>query len=495
MSAFTKLQQQFKRLSRIQHAAAICGWDQAAMMPEGGNNARGEALAELSVISHQLLTAPGLDDWFEEAHEEITDALDIANLATMKRAWQHATLLPQDLVEATSIANSRCEHAWRQQRKNNDWQGYNTNLKEVVRLAREQAGYFAEHAGLNRYDALMDIYEPGMSSHKVDNLFGEIKTWLPGLIDEAEEKQKTRQVITPQGPFPTEQQRQLGLNIMGLLGFDFQHGRLDTSTHPFCGGVPEDVRITTRYDEQNFMSALLGVIHETGHARYEQNLPRTLAGLPVGQARSMGVHESQSLFFEMQLARSLPFTRLIAPRIAEAFQRQQDPAFSADNLYQLNTRVKRGFIRVDADEVTYPAHVILRYEIERELIEGGIDTEHIPDLWNEKMESLLGLSTAGKNDIGCMQDIHWAGGAFGYFPSYTLGAMYAAQLFNAAQQHLPGLEEKIGNGDLGGLFEWLNKAIWSKASTLSTDELMRQATGEALNSHYFKQHLQQRYLR
>lgn len=495
MSAFTKLQQQFKRLSRIQHAAAICGWDQAAMMPEGGNNARGEALAELSVISHQLLTAPELDDWFEEAHEEITDALDIANLATMKRAWQHATLLPQDLVEATSIANSRCEHAWRQQRKNNDWQGYNTNLKEVVRLAREQAGYFAEHAGLNRYDALMDIYEPGMSSNKVDNLFGEIKTWLPGLIDEAEEKQKTRQVITPQGPFPTEQQRQLGLNIMGLLGFDFQHGRLDTSTHPFCGGVPEDVRITTRYDEQNFMSALLGVIHETGHARYEQNLPRTLAGLPVGQARSMGVHESQSLFFEMQLARSLPFTRLIAPRIAEAFQRQQDPAFSADNLYQLNTRVKRGFIRVDADEVTYPAHVILRYEIERELIEGGIDTEHIPDLWNEKMESLLGLSTAGKNDIGCMQDIHWAGGAFGYFPSYTLGAMYAAQLFNAAQQHLPGLEEKIGNGDLGGLFEWLNKAIWSKASTLSTDELMRQATGEALNSHYFKQHLQQRYLR
>ncbi|MBE8716891.1 carboxypeptidase M32 [Cellvibrio polysaccharolyticus] len=494
MSAFTKLQQQFKRLSRIQHAAAICGWDQAAMMPEGGNNARGEALAELSVISHQLLTAPELDDWFEEAHEEITDALDIANLATMKRAWQHATLLPQDLVEATSIANSRCEHAWRQQRKNNDWQGYNTNLKEVVRLAREQAGYFAEHAGLNRYDALMDIYEPGMSSHKVDNLFGEIKTWLPGLIDEAEEIQKTRQVITPQGPFPTEQQRQLGLNIMGLLGFDFQHGRLDTSTHPFCGGVPEDVRITTRYDEQNFMSALLGVIHETGHARYEQNLPRTLAGLPVGQARSMGVHESQSLFFEMQLARSLPFTRLIAPRIAEAFQRQQDPAFSADNLYQLNTRVKRGFIRVDADEVTYPAHVILRYEIERELIEGGIDTEHIPDLWNEKMESLLGLSTAGKNDIGCMQDIHWAGGAFGYFPSYTLGAMYAAQLFNAAQQHLPGLEEKIGNGDLGGLFEWLNKAIWSKASTLSTDELMRQATGEALNSHYFKQHLQQRYL-
>jgi carboxypeptidase Taq len=495
MSAFNKLQQQFKRLSRIQHASAICGWDQAAMMPEGGNNARGEALAELSVISHQLLTAPELEDWFEEAQEEITDALDIANLGTMKRAWQHATLLPQDLVEAISIANSRCEHAWRQQRKNNDWQGYNANLQEVVRLAREQAGYFAEHAGLNRYDALMDLYEPGMSSHKVDALFGDLKTWLPGLIDETEEKQKSRQVITPQGPFLTEQQRQLGLETMALLGFDFQHGRLDTSTHPFCGGVPEDVRITTRYDEQNFMSALFGVIHETGHARYEQNLPKTLAGLPVGQARSMGVHESQSLFFEMQLARSLPFTRLIAPRLAEAFQRQQDPAFSADNLYQLNTRVKRGFIRVDADEVTYPAHVILRYEIEKELIEGGIDTDHIPDLWNEKMESLLGLSTTGQNDIGCMQDIHWAGGAFGYFPSYTLGAIYAAQLFNAAQKNIPGLEYRIAKGDLTDLFEWLNKAIWSKASTLSTDELIRQATGEPLNSQYFKQHLQQRYLR
>lgn len=494
MSAFAKLQQQFKRISRIQHASAICGWDQATMMPDGGNNARAEALAELSVLAHQLLTAPQLEDWFEEAGNEINDGLDIANLAAMKRAWQQATLLPADLVEAIAIANTRCEHAWRQQRQQNDWAGYRENLQEVVRLAREQADCLADYAGLGRYDALLDIHEPGMTSRRLDDLFGDMKTWLPDLIDDAEAARQSVKPLTPEGPFPLDQQHQLALDAMALLGFDFRHGRLDTSIHPFCGGVPEDVRITTRYDEAWFMSALMGVIHETGHARYEQNLPRALAGLPVGQARSMGIHESQSLFFEMQLARSEPFTRLLAPRLGRIFDREQDPALSADNLYQLNTRVTRGYIRVDADEVTYPAHVILRYDIEKALIEGSIETGHIPGLWDEKMQSLLGLSTRGRDDIGCMQDIHWAGGAFGYFPSYTLGAIYAAQLYQALQRQLPQLETHILQGELQPLFDWLRDNIWQKGSTLSTDELIRQATDEPLNSEHFRQHLQRRYL-
>jgi len=495
MSAFNKLQQQFKRIARIQHAQAICGWDQAAMMPSGGNEARGEALAELSVISHQLLTAPAMEEWFEQAQESVNDSIDLANLATMKRSWQQATLLPEDLVEAISLANSTCEHAWRQQRKDNNWQDFSKNLQEVVRLAREQADCFAEHAGLNRYDALMDLYEPGMTSQKVDAVFGSLKSWLPELILKAEEKQaRAGACITPGGPFPIEQQRQLGLEVMELLGFDFNHGRLDVSAHPFCGGVPEDVRITTRYDDTNLMSALLGVIHETGHARYEQKLPKQWAGLPIGQARSMGIHESQSLFFEMQLARSKAFTQLLAPRLARTFGREQDPAFTTDNLFRLNTRVERGFIRVDADEVTYPAHVILRYDIEKGLIDGEIEVDAIPDLWHEKMQTLLGLSTRDRFDVGCMQDIHWAGGAFGYFPSYTLGAMYAAQLFQAASHALPSLNTQIAQGELAPLFNWLNDAIWSKASSLSTDDLIREATGETLNPDYFKRHLETRYL-
>jgi carboxypeptidase Taq len=254
------------------------------------------------------------------------------------------------------------------------------------------------------------------------------------------------------------------------------------------------VRITTRYDESDFMKALYGVIHETGHARYEQGLPKAWAGLPVGEARSMSVHESQSLFFEMQLARSREFMSVIAPLATNAFGRGKDAAFSVDNLFALSTRVQPDFIRVDADELTYPAHVILRYEIERALIEGEAEVSDIPELWNDKMQAYLGLSTEGNYRDGCMQDIHWPGGSFGYFPSYTLGAIYAAQEFAAANGAIVQLPEKIARGELGELSGWLHTNIWSQASLLSTDELITRATGQPLNTSFFKEHLQKRYL-
>lgn len=494
MSSYNKLEQHFLKISRLNHLGAICGWDQAAMMPAGGNEARGAAMAELAVLVHQHTTATQLADWFDAAEgETLTDAQYIS-LNAMKRRWQKATVVPEDLVQAISLAASTCEHAWRTQRANNDWAGFKPNLIKVVDLAREEAKIRASAAGLSRYDALLDLYEPGMSTAQLDVLFSDVKSWLPNLIKQVEEKQTTRNLLQPQGPFPIEQQKALGIAAMQLLGFDFTHGRLDVSTHPFCGGVPSDVRITTRYDEADFMSALLGVIHETGHARYEQNLPQEWAGLPVGEARSMGVHESQSLFFEMQLARSPEFTRLLAPLAAKILQREQDPAFQVNNIYAFNTRMKRGYIRVNADEITYPAHVILRYEIERALIEGDIEVDDIPSLWDEKMQAYLGLSTKDNYRDGCMQDIHWTGGAFGYFPSYTLGAMYAAQEFSAAARSIPQLREKISRGQLDELFAWLNKHIWQKASILPTEELILSATGESLNANYFKEHLQQRYL-
>ena len=281
--------------------------------------------------------------------------------------------------------------------------------------------------------------------------------------------------------------------MMKLLGFDFNHGRLDVSVHPFCGGVPTDVRMTTRYDEVDFTSALMGVIHETGHARYEQGLPKEWAELPAGEARSMGIHESQSLLFEMQLSRSLEFINLLAPTAQALFTREDDPAFTAENITLFNTRVKPAFIRVDADEVTYPAHIILRYEIERDLIEGKIEVADIPSLWNQKMTEYLGVNTEGNYTDGCMQDIHWTDGSFGYFPSYTLGAMYAAQ-FMATMRKEMDVEQLISDNNLTPIFTWLEANIWSKASTLTTDELVIQATGESLNPSYFKEHLEARYL-
>jgi carboxypeptidase Taq len=492
--SYQQLHQHFLKISHFNHLDAICSWDQAAVMPDGGNDARGAAMAELSVLIHQLTTAPQLADWIAAAEAETLDAQQTVSLAAIKRRWQQANQLPEELVMAQSLANSTCEHAWREQRKNNDWQGFKTNLKQVVELAREEAKIRAQGTTLSRYDALLDLYEPGMTCAKLDVLFGEVKTWLPEFIQRAADIQARTNLIMPQGPFAIAQQKELGLAAMQLLGFDFTHGRLDVSAHPFCGGVPTDVRITTRYDESDFMKALFGVIHETGHARYEQNLPQQWAGLPVGEARSMGVHESQSLFFEMQLARSPEFTQLLAPMAAKLLGREQDAAFSEANLYAVNTRMKRDFIRVDADELTYPAHVILRYEIERALIEGDIEVDDIPALWNKKMQAYLGLSTEGNYRNGCMQDIHWAGGSFGYFPSYTLGAMYAAQEFSAAERALPQLHENIAVGNLTELFEWLQKNIWSKGSLLSTDDLMIAATGESLNARHFKAHLERRYL-
>jgi carboxypeptidase Taq len=279
---------------------------------------------------------------------------------------------------------------------------------------------------------------------------------------------------------------------MALLGFDFEAGRLDESAHPFSGGVPEDTRLTTRYREDDFVPSLMGTIHETGHARYEQNLPRESLGQPVARARSMAIHESQSLAFEMQLGRSSGFIARLAPLLARHFGAQ--PALAAANLQRLLTRVEPGLIRVDADELTYPAHVMLRFGIEKRLIEGEIDADDIPALWDEGMASLLGVDTRGNFRDGCMQDVHWSAGLFGYFPCYTLGAMYAAQWFAAMRRTTPDLDGRIAVGDFAPVFDWLRTNIWLPASRWPTAELAVRASGERLNPLHFRRHLEARYL-
>lgn len=490
--AYTRLTSTFSRLHRLGHLASLAHWDQAAMMPPKGNDARGAALAELDVLMHGMMTAPELAGLLAEADTESVGEFERANLSEMRRAWERANALPASLVEAQALAHSRCEHAWRSQRPANDWAGFRENLREVVRLSREEGQRLAGLGGGSVYEALMNKYEPGMRCDRLDAVFGAMRDWLPDLIARIRDKQAGETVVAAQGPFPIETQRALGLDVMALLGFDFAAGRLDVSNHPFCGGVPEDVRITTRYEEGDFLQSLLGIIHETGHARYEQNLPREWLGQPVGLARSMGIHESQSLSFEMQLGRSPGFLTLLAPRLRARFGDQ--PAFETENLIRLCTRVEPGFIRVDADEASYPAHVILRYEIERALMEGDIEVDDIPALWDEKMSRYLGVDTRGNYRNGCMQDIHWTTGGFGYFPSYTLGALYAAQYFATLRRTTPDLDQRIANGELSVVFDWLKDAIWSQASRWSTAELVGRATGEDLDPRHFRAHLEARYL-
>ncbi|HEY0711758.1 MAG TPA: carboxypeptidase M32, partial [Polyangia bacterium] len=327
--------------------------------------------------------------------------------------------------------------------------------------------------------------------------FADLRAYLPAFIQKAVDAQSARPVRVPHGPFPIERQRWLGLTVMKQVGFDFEHGRLDVSHHPFCGGVPRDVRITTRYDEADFTKSFMGVLHETGHAKYEQNLPPAWIDQPVGRARSMGIHESQSLLQEMQISRSRPFLEFVAPLVREAFPdlAAADPAaYTAENLYRHYTRVRPDYIRVDADEATYPCHIILRYEIERRLIEGTMEVDDIPAAWEASMKDLLGLSVGDQHKNGCMQDVHWPAGLFGYFPTYTLGALAAAQLFAAARHALPGLDEQIAAGEFAALNQWLKDRLWGQASRLSTPALMESATGAPLSAAAFKQHLETRYL-
>jgi carboxypeptidase Taq len=499
--SYNALVSRHRRIAHLQHVEAITSWDEAAMMPTGGGESRAEALATLRVLCHELGTDPKMADELAGADAEAAagtlDAWQLANLREMKRGYLRETALPTALVQACSLAESRCEQAWRTQRGRNDFAGFLPLLREVVARKREVAAALGARLGLGLYDALIDGFEPGVRTATLDPLFADLRAFLPPFIAQVVERQRRAPVTTPQGPFPLERQRWLGLTIMKTVGFDFEHGRLDVSHHPFCGGVPRDVRITTRYDQDDFTKSFMGVLHETGHAKYEQNLPSQWLDQPVGRARSMGIHESQSLLQEMQISRGRPFLELVTPLIREAFAdavAAQPDAFTTQNLYRHYTQVKPDFIRVDADEATYPCHILLRYDIERRLIEGSMEVEALPEAWDASMRDLLSLPTRDDHTRGCMQDVHWPAGLFGYFPTYTLGALAAAQIFAAAKRAVPDMDGSIARGEFAPVNQWLREKIWSQGSFLQTDELMTAATGAPLGVTAFKEHLRARYL-
>jgi len=469
------------------------------MMPVGAGSARAEALSTLRGAIHREAARDELSGLFSAAATEAKSLQpwQQANLREMERAWVRATALPQNLVEALSRAESQSEQAWRRLRPANDFAGFLPLFREVVRLKREAAQAWSDKLSLSPYDALLDSFEPGVRAAWIAPLFARLRAFLPGLIEKAMDRQSTAPIAGCDGFFPEPRQRWLGLEIMRHLGFDFDHGRLDSSHHPFCGGVPSDVRITTRYDLSDYTKSMMSILHETGHAKYEQNLPREWRDQPVGTARGMSIHESQSLFLEMQVCRSRAFLEFAAPLIAKAFPdmvESNPEAFSPENLFRQLTRISPGLIRVDADEASYPSHIVLRFELEKGLIDGSLKAEDVPEAWNAGMRELLGLSTCGDDRNGCMQDVHWPAGMFGYFPTYTLGALTAAQLFQAARRDHPGLLEDIRRGEFAPLDSWLRERIWSQGSLLDTPTLVERATGSALSTTAFEQHLERRYL-
>jgi len=491
--SFAKLDVLGRQLDSLDHAMAILGADEATHMAIGGGEARAESMATLAGMRHRMAAAPQIADWIDAAGSEPLSEDQAAALREFGRVYLNLTCLPVEFVERQTRTRMRCEQLWRDLRAKGDWASFQPALAGVVDLVREEAALRADALKLDPYDALMEQYDPGNRAADIAPLFDDLKAFLVDFVPRALDVQERRLADRPRkalsGSYPVERQRELGLAMMAAVGFDMTHGSLSISHHPFCGGVPTDVRITTRYRTNDFLSALMGVLHETGHALYEQGLPREWSHWPLGHARGMAIHESQSLFVEKQIGRNPAFWRWALPMV----ERHLGESWTLDDILPHVHHVERGLIRVDADEVTYPLHVILRFELERDLIAGRLEVVDLADAWDAKMQSYLGLSTIDMPGDGPMQDVHWPSAAFGYFPSYTLGAMIAAQQWAAIERDHPQIDAELADGNFDTVNAWRRERVWSQASRLSTPELIERATGEPLDAAHFRRHLEKRY--
>jgi len=493
-SPYEQLEQEFRRLHAFRGALSLLRWDAAVMMPRGSADVRGEQLAALETEHHALLTTPKVARLLERAEAGASQLEDwpLANLHEMRRQRDHAIATPPSLIARLAKATARAEVFWVEAKKANDFKLLAPHLDEVVHLVRDKAALLGQARGLAPYDALVDGFTPGISTADIDTIFKALSRKLPGLINQAIEVQAAHAPIPLTGKFTVARQRALSVDVLKALGFPFDRGRLDESEHPFTEGVPGDIRVTTRFDLNDPFSGLLGAVHETGHAMYDLGLPLEWRDQPVGRDRGLALEESQSLLFEMNLCRSRSFVKYVRP-LMEKFLQVSGPEWEEANLYRHLIRVRRSTIRMDADELTYPVHIMLRYELEKKILEGSLPVADLPDAWNANLEQRLNIRPA--NDVeGCLQDIHWAVGHFGYFPSYVLGAVIAGQLNEAMRAAHPSLDEEIAVGQFGGVMDWLRDNVHGVGARLPVQELIKQATGKPLTAAAYLRYLESKYL-
>jgi len=494
LTPYQQLEQEFRRLHAFRSAASILRWDSAVMMPRGSSDLRGEQLAALETESHALLTSPRVSRLLTRAEANSAGLEDwqTANVREMRREREHAIATPQNLVSRLAKATSRAEIKWIEAKQKSDFAIFAPHLEEVVNLLRDKAGLLGKALNLDPYDALVDEFSPGMTSAGIDAIFTTLGRRLPGLIQEVIELQARRPPLEIAGRYAPSKQRALALEVMKAVGFPFERGRLDESEHPFTGGVPGDLRITTRFSATDPLTGLMGVLHETGHAMYDIGLPEAWRGQPVGRDRGMALQESQSLLLEMLIGRSRPFLRYLAPLLTKAFG-VSGPEWEVENVYRLLIRVRRSLIRVDADEVTYPVHIVLRYELENEILKGELRVKDLPEAWNSRINDRLGVRPANDAE-GCLQDVHWAVGSFGYFPSYAMGAVIAGQLYESLRADRPELDDELAAGQFAGLFDWLRQNVHAAGATVSMADLIRNATGKPLSAAAWLRYVESKYL-
>ena len=478
------------KISRLAAIKATLEWDQETNLPPSGVDERSEQLALLGGMLHDLQTSPLLGPLTTRLLEStLPSDEDRALVRLHRRDYDRASKLPKELVEREARLVGVSQPAWAQARKENDFGKFAPYLSQLVDLAREKAellGY-QDHP----YDALLDEYEPGTTSAEVKAVFDGLESGVADLVRRIAAKPQVPNAFLTRH-YPRDVQEKIGRQVSGDLGFDWKAGRLDVTTHPFCTTLgPQDVRITTRYDENFFNMALYGIIHETGHALYEQGVDARLGATILGSGTSLGIHESQSRFWENFIGRSQPFVDRYFPMFQQAYPQSLGDVDAAA-FYQGINLVEPSFIRVEADEVTYSLHIILRFRLEMALLEGSLKAEDVPEAWNALFTKLFGV-TPPDNSQGCLQDIHWAMGGLGYFPTYTLGNLYAAQFFDTLKKALPDWESLVRRGEFAPILGWLRTNIHRHGRVYNAGELCKRVTGEALNPQYFLNYLNTKF--
>ncbi|UFJ60234.1 carboxypeptidase M32 [Brevibacillus sedimenti] len=484
-----------KKMTSFGQALAVLHWDMRTQAPRKGMDARSEVIGVLSGEQFKLATSKEMEEHLEALSEPaVLDSLDPITRATVlecKKEFDRNKKIPADRYQEFVVLTSQAETIWEEARANSDFAMFRPYLEKIVDFQLEFIDYWGCD-GKNKYNTLLDLYEPGVTVDQLDPIFATLREKTVKLVAAIAESPHKPDTSFLKNHFPESEQDAFSRYVLEKIGYDFQAGRMDRSVHPFCTSFnPGDVRITTRFDPNDFNSALFSCIHEAGHAMYEQNINPELLGTPLCEGTSMGIHESQSRYWENMIGRSLPFWQHFYGDLLKAFP-VQFAGVDVEQFYRAINEVTPSFIRTEADELTYNLHVMIRYEIEKGLINQTIEVADLPAIWNDKMKEYLGIVPANDKE-GVLQDVHWAGGSFGYFPTYSLGNVYAAQFTHVMRKELSGYDELVAKGEFGPIRQWLKERIHQHGKTKSPNELVKEITGEGINASYLMDYLESKY--
>ncbi|MFD0699011.1 carboxypeptidase M32 [Paenibacillus sp. GCM10027628] len=483
-----------RKMKQYEEAIALIYWDMRTGAPKKGIETRSEVVGELSTEVFRMSTSDEmgayLDYFIQPEQLNQLDAISRKMVQECKKDYDRSKKIPAEKYQAYVVLTSQAESMWEEAKHKSDWAMFQPYLEKIVATTKE----FIELWGYegNKYNTLLDMYEPGMTVDKLDQVFGALRDKVVPLLQRIQDSETRPDRSFLKQQFEISKQKQFSLSILKQMQYDFEAGRLDETVHPFATTLnPGDVRITTNYKPNDITFALFGTIHEGGHALYEQNISKDLVGTNLCTGTSMGIHESQSRFWENVIGRSREFWNRYYGELQTTFAGQLDNV-DVDTFYRAINHIHPSLIRIEADELTYNFHIMIRYELEKGLINGTIEVADLPKAWNTKYEEYLGIVPTSDGE-GVLQDVHWSGGAFGYFPSYSLGNMYAAQFTNTLRKELPNFDKLIEEGNLVPIKEWLSEKIYQYGKLLTPNEIVKQVTGEELNPDYLVQYLEEKY--